>query len=267
MCSSTSTGDDGQSSTKDNEDSPVYYTANVEILCTLTPGKTEEWKMNTYRHIIQAYKKQKADYYQQLTGQQEKILSPNPKANREIEKHHLTGECKGLLRERVLEAMGNPQPGQVNVFQQQLNQAGYSRFFQDSLEWNEMTYQFYPGCQEIDNDLNQLLRIVDMRIAADNVFSTFLRAQSARVLLPVTPGLTRMFLYFLATGMIWPGTEECVPVTQEFLPIVNEWKAIPGESRDPGPDGEPWEISIPTTMRILQEGSHLPGIEAGDSVE
>lgn len=228
------------------ENSDHYYVANIEIDCDPSAEFINEWKYRTYINVYEGFKKQTEEYYQQVKSQKEYISSADGEKKRDIEKQQIKMKCINLLYE-VYESLVSKKS------EEQYNKPRYLQYFENSLEWNEMTYYFDP---DYGNPENNAIDYSDTR------FLNFLRAKSARILVPVNPGKDFGFLFYLWSGMLWPGRDCYVPAIQPYLPMVNELKEI----HEAGTGSEEicntgWEVAIPTSMTILQDNPELPLME------
>jgi len=122
-----------------------------------------------------------------------------------------------------------------------------------AFEWPETTYEFYPyywAAKKRWKDLAQAS-------ASDPVFEQFLRAGSASVVVPVRPGYERSVILFLKTGLIWAGRYLPLFTSQDMLDVYADVEL--GVQLDPPEQvGDSWEIRLPTSLAMLQEGDELP---------
>lgn len=87
---------------------------------------------------------------------------------------------------------------------------------------------------------------------------SFLRAGAARVVVPVRPGFEQAMALYLATGIIWNGSH--VPQIGDplYVSIIQELQEQQDAKPGGVPEGEPWEVRLPTTLVILQKDAMLP---------
>lgn len=239
-----------------------YYLANVEIECKRADTLFREWQLLVFQKIMQGYGKRKAEYYRQIEQQRNKILPPGPHSSRVVEKHQLKRGAFSLLWNIYLENVGRRNDEEKQVTGHIMDKPEYFQFFRNSLEWEEMTYYIHPAWDNAEND-DVFLNTEIGEILRDEYFEqadflNFLKASSARILLPVKPEFTFKFLYFLSSGFIWPGADNLVPATSLHVSLVNEIKAL-RECKDERKAMEnSWEVILPTPMVVLQTDSHLP---------
>ena len=238
------------------------YAINVEILCKLSPTGEEKWQLTTYNSIINAYNQQKADYDNQVASMEAgiSISGQNPIENRKTEQTELKKwaiELLTLQRFDGFNAMlratnGNPEMD----FNEALNEGTFVKFFEQAVEWHNMTYLFYPyfwGRKERWTTIKQLGD-------TDMVFAEFLKAGYARVVVPVHPKFTEAILHYLNTGEIWMGEELPVIDDELYLSVVEEIQEAQNNT-DGEPMGDPWETRIPTNLVMLTSviPNNLPG--------
>lgn len=114
-----------------------------------------------------------------------------------------------------------------------------------------MTYQFYPWLEET---------ALSYYSSTDALFTSFLQAGSARVLVPVKANQAMLVLYYLSSGMIWSGENALTPTIEDekYVSIVDELKLLSESEPECKSVSKAWKITIPTSMIILQDSSKLP---------
>ena len=239
---------------------PNTYFVTVEIRCKLADEKWQEWQITTYNAIIEAYRKQKAEYYDRAGVVPTEIASRNPLENRKIEKIELKEGCTNQLLEQHFELAGNSDGAAINhaASQWAVNQPRYIQFFEQAFEWDEMTYHFYSPLGKPENPEKLSVRDFARCSKLDSLFTSFLQAGSARVLLPVRPDFAAIVLYYLSSGTIWPGANTLAPTYEKYVSLVSELKTVAEVKHDSKYISKPWKITIPTSMSVLQESSKLP---------
>jgi hypothetical protein len=218
--------------------------------------------MAIYTSIINAYNQQKAEYDSQVSNMEMgiTIAGQNPIQNRITEQTELKKwgiEILTLQRFDDFKAMVRSIEGVPEInFKDAYNEGRFVKFFEQAIEWNNMTYLFYPyfwGRKErwsIIKNLND----------TDSVFTQFLQAGYARVVVPVHPKFTEAILHYLNTGEIWMG--EDLPAIDDdlYIHIVEEIKTAETSTEDE-PIGDSWETRIPTNMVMVTDEipKDLPG--------
>jgi hypothetical protein len=250
---------------KDAENTVNYYLANIEVKCKRTDNLFKEWQLLTFRKIMQGYKKQKAEYYQQIEHQRNKILPISPHLSRVVERQQLKKNAFSLFWDICLERVGINKVEEEQTSKRLMNKPKYFQFFRNSLEWEGMAYYIHPAWDDSENDdffmdigLEEILRT---EYFEQSDFLNFLKASSARILLPVKPEFTFKFLYFLSSGLVWTGNDDLVPATSLHELLVNEIKAMRECKAENKAEEAAWEVTLPTPMVVLQADSHLPKFE------
>jgi hypothetical protein len=139
-----------------------------------------------------------------------------------------------------------------------VNEPKYMQFFEQALEWNEITYHFYPKLAGEENQDKFALTVLNPYSGNDTLFTSFLQAGAARVLVPVKPDYAMLVLYYLSSGTIWTGANALTPTDEKYVSLVNDLKSLSQSDREYKHIGKPWEIKIPTSMMMLQDSSKLP---------
>jgi hypothetical protein len=94
--------------------------------------------------------------------------------------------------------------------------------------------------------------------SGDPLFAEFLKAGAARVVVPVRLQLEADVRYFLMTGQIWSGGGLPEISDTDYLPITEEIKARDNAPGDEKPQGDPWDVVLPTTLIKLRDDDSLP---------
>jgi hypothetical protein len=248
----------------------LAYTVSIEVTCVTTDRAEQEWQLNAYAAVVQAYLKRLGDYEDKLaakaiqsTGQPS---GGNPDENRAIERTELKKGCISLLTRQLenLDAIqddppagDNPNPIPQIDFQLPdatgvLAQGAYIRFFEQAFEWEQMMYFFYPyfwGREE--NWFNRAMLRDD-----DPLFAEFLKAGEARVVVPVRQWFEPAILHFLDTGEIWNGGDVPKIGSSLYVSIIQE---IEDSQKDPEMTLlDHWEVTVPTTLVKLRPDGSLP---------
>lgn len=141
-------------------------------------------------------------------------------------------------------------------FNEALNESKFVKFFEQSIEWHNMTYLFYPYFWSP----KQRWTITQQLSDTDSKFTDFLQAGYARVVVPVHPKFTEAILHYLNTGEIWAGEELPAIDDELYLSIIDEIQEAENNN-DGEAVGDPWETRIPTNMVMLSSviPDNLPG--------
>lgn len=236
------------------------YSVSMEVKCTFPDEKLDEWRIKVYQAILEGYHQQQAEYYAKAGVGQAEIKESNPPKNRQIEKHELKKACTRQMFQQHLKLAGASDDNSVNNQPSKfaVNEPKYMPFFEQALEWNEITYHFYPKLAGEENQDKFTLTALNPYSGNDTLFTSFLQAGAARVLVSVKPDYAMLVLYYLSSGTIWTGTNALTPTDEKYVSLVNDLKSLPQSDREYKHVGKPWEITIPTSMMMLQDSSKLP---------
>jgi len=235
---------------------------NIEIYCKLTPSGLEKWQIETYNAIINAYNKQKAEYDNAVAAMEDgnNIQGQNPITNRKVEKMELKKwgiEMLTLQRFCGFNAMKRASDQSPEMsFDEAKNEAPFVKFIEQAIDWNNMTYLYYPYFWSDKKRWNIIKNFNDN----DPAFADFLQAGYARVVVPVQTQFTEAVLYYLQSGQIWMGEDMPVIGDELYLSIIDEIKSRDGNQEET-PIGDPWETRIPTNFVMLTDiiPAELPG--------
>lgn len=234
------------------------FVLNIELETRLTSRRLEEWQLRTYQEILAAYDRQKERYFGLIGVTSDGTERRNPLWYRETERRELTRDVlRQLLQQagRLVGASGSGTGGDPSNFQ--LAEPARLQFLETCFEWGQMTYSFNVLTPE-PGRRGEVAWALQRFPGADSLFSAFLQAVSARILLPVRPGFDLTVLYSLASGMIWPCADVLTPAHSGSVPLINDLKNLALQPRSAAPPDESWEITVPTSMVLLQDGPDLP---------
>lgn len=261
------------------------FHVNLVAVCRIKPETIAKWQVKTYEAIMNAYENALADYNEQVAAAQIQagvnIQGRNPEVNRRLEKDELR---KGVLR-LLTNDFAQTRVGGVWRFDEQFDAMDQNgpfgfpdfdideatvegrmiQFFEQAFEWTNMTYRFYPYFWGRRERWNQTLPLSD----PDPMFVDFIRAGSARVIVPVQPSYDDTVLHYLATSQIWNGGTPPTLDSPLYRSLVAELRADAGIDLDavtacqPGGGSYPclvdeWELKLPTDLVYLQQDAALP---------
>ena len=240
------------------------FFVNVSAICIRTDGKYEQWQIQTFEKVMAAYKALQMEYEQKIAAQDVQggvaIHGQNPKINREIEKTELKKQCIKMLMDTyqfasfdAMKQKGENEAPDFDIFDA-LKEGKIIQFFEQAFEWENMTYLFYPYFWGRRDKWIDKINTYDN----DPLFTKFLQAGSARVVIPVPPAYSDAVMYFLETGHIWKGGEAPRLNDSLFISITEELRNQTDDLGEARPEGTPWEVVLPTTLVCLQKDSELP---------
>jgi hypothetical protein len=253
----TDGGGTGQEGSPASEEYPPFV-LNVEVGATLSSQRLEEWQLRTWREILAAYERQRERYYGSAGIAPDGTERRNPLWYREVERRELTRDAmRQLLQQarRLLGISGGTPDGAPTDFE--IAEPAYLQFLEKAFEWNEMTFSFNV-LTEVPGRRGETAWALQRYAGADSLFTAFLQAAFARLLLPVRPDFDLIVPYFLASGMIWPGENSLTPANPDSVPLINELKSLALLPSPPPKAGETWEVTVPTSMVLLQDSPDLP---------
>jgi len=238
------------------------FTLTVEVVCQRTFRATEKWQLDTHATLLQAYQQQRTAYEAKLEALRSRnapeISGRNPAMNREIERRELKRACISILTDQHFDLFDSIEVAPDGIPQPNVAESGvegpYIRFFEQAFEWQNATYVFYPYYWGRRSTWVERFAYDDV----DPLFAQFLRAGAARVVAPVRPGFELAVDHFLATGEIWQGGD-LPPVSSDlYVPIVEELAEQLGAPGSEVAQGDPWEVSVPTSLVLLRADGRTP---------
>lgn len=239
----------------------------VGIEAALLPSSFEQWQLDTFDQLQQAYLNWRTQYDAQEQKDQRdasarpEMLGDSPAQNKlriiEEIKRQVIEMMMGvpsfdgyvLLENRAdLESMG-PRPAFANL----AAATPIVQFLEQALEWNNMTYVTYPFYW---TERKRWPDLEELR-ANDADFAAFLRAGTARVIVPARPGFQYAVEFFATFGIPWSGGAAPAPGEANYISVAKEIRELTGRSED-GKPGDMWEVKQPTTLVWLDNDSTLP---------
>ncbi len=222
------------------------YEVLANVFCTLSVEKLQEWQLKTFASIMNAYNGLKSAFDQaiqeaRLQATDNAVSGTNPETNRVTEQTELKKGCISLLtgqRFELFDAVNrNVGPfGYPEIdFAEAKAEGAYIQRFEQSFEWNNMVYLFYPYFWGKKDFWVTVAQLTDQ----DPLFGQFLQAGAARVQVPVRLGFEGAILTYLATGELWAGEGTLVNADGGNpdplqLSIVDEIKAQTGNNNTEG---------------------------------
>jgi hypothetical protein len=235
---------------------------HVTIKFQRTEYLLDQWRAKVYQIIVETYMKLKSAYEEQVANavaaQGAVIMGKNPTINRQIEKEELKKNCIFLLRDGSLdnnfirESSGDQYP--EADCSKLARQGGEIQFFEQAFEWDQLTYLFYPYFWGRRANWVKAVNMDD----PDTLFTKFLQAGAARVLVPVRPSYERGVAHYLLTSELWGGGAAPAIDEEMYVSIVAELKAQAGVIDESMLTGEAWEVTVPTSLVMLQGNAQLP---------
>ncbi|TGV80304.1 hypothetical protein EN792_038910 [Mesorhizobium sp. M00.F.Ca.ET.149.01.1.1] len=245
------------------------WTVGLTLVLHRTSEAYGKWQLATYHAIIDAYNLAKDDYDKKIAAARSKsreVVMRSDVEYRNTEQHELKRGALELLTNQHFGSMGAISlsgSGEPTLDAAKAIAEGPTvKFFEQAFEWQNMVYTFYPYFWGRHDTWEDRLSVAD----ADPVFSRFLSAGYARVVIPVRRYFENNIKYYLEHGEIWEGEDCPVPGDPDYIAIVDEIKDIEAagspDLQDGIPDGDPWQLSLPTPLVCLDDPSvQLPSWE------
>ena len=244
------------------------YSVNLATVAMRTDDYLHRWQITTFGKLRGAYEDRQREYDQkveQLTAAaQAKAERENqlpfgapPAANLQVIKAELKKHCIALVTQQWYDAFDATKDGQPPTFDfaEAAAEGAYIRFFEQAFEWEQLQFVFYPyfwarKSTWVDRFVRQDL---------DPQFLEFLRAGSARVVVPVRPGFETAITHFLETGKIWAGEDAPPPINSPlYVSIIDEIKERTAAPQNEIAVGDPWDTRVPTALVLVRSKGDLP---------
>ncbi len=226
----------------------------VRMECELEPGALERWQVSGFRAIQAGYGRQRERFFDAAgVGAPGRALA-SPSGYRQIEQRELS-------RDVVAQLLGRVRSRLASAADLAVAEPRYLQTFERAFEWPAMTYTFDLLASAAGRPAEARWAIGRHR-GADELFSAFLEARAARVLLPVRPELELVIPWLLDCGEIWPGDPELTPAHATSVALVNDLKSRAADAEPPRTEGDAWRVTVPTTMLYLEHDSELPWVAA-----
>lgn len=240
------------------------YFVNAIAWCRRTPELYAAWQMSMYRKIVAAHDEQVRAWEEKVnaaSAQQTAVViqGRNPRANEEIVRGELKRQCTEMLMDTwqygSYDATKDTFYGPTMDIEDAANEGKQIQFFEQAFEWENLTYLFYPYFWGRRGAWQERMLVDD----PDPQFAAFLRAGAARVVVPARTAYNDAVMHFLETdGVIWNGGETPRLDDPLFVSLADELRGQTDDLQNATPEGDPWEVVLPTTLVWLQGDSTLP---------
>ncbi|MFJ6895149.1 hypothetical protein [Streptomyces hokutonensis] len=243
------------------------FALTAEIISQLS-DREERWQYEAYAAILAAHTAWENDWRsavaQAETQRGVAISGRNPQENAEI--------IHTELKRSVIAMLGAPAPADLDAVTPgsavltgtpprptppsvNLERAGQAArlvaFYEQAFEWQNTSYVLYPYFWTGRRDWPEALA----REEPDPLFTQFLRAGSARVVLPVRPGFESVVASRLHLQLPSPAVPASAPQPSDgpYLDIAEEIRAAQDITAGGVPSGTPWPVVLPTTLVALDD--------------
>ncbi len=241
------------------------FRVHLTMQCARLPETLLKWQQTAFETISAAYWAMKRQHQNEMANADSGRLSiggDSTARNQEV----IRDEVKRCVIEMLL---GNQFDGRPAVNQEdehdrpRLNLDTASlvtpqiSFLEQAFEWENLSYVFYPYYWA---DSQKWKDLADIE-STDADFDRFLRAGSARVVVPARPNFENQVMAFVDFGVIWGGGPVPTVADPEYLSIAEEIRSLQQPPRD-GEKGESWETTLPTTLIWLDDHPTLPKVNS-----
>lgn len=256
----------------DNERATIPFALNsfrhadiavaVEVKLQRTDTAIAKWCQDTHAKLTTAYRARLAEYEEKLAEIKAEagiaIRGSNPAANLELMNTEIRKACISILTDQHYDLFGAIETGANGLPQLDLAEVAaegpYVRFFEQAFEWEHMTWLTYPYFWGRKSEWTDRLAFED----SDPLFTQFLKAGYCRAVVPVRPGFEGAVDHFMTFGEPWMGGPLPPISSPMYLPIADELAERLDRPGDEIPEGDPWEVRIPTNLVRLRDDGSLP---------
>jgi hypothetical protein len=237
--------------------------ASALISCTLSKEEFAGWQQTVYDVLLGAHQRAADAYHDEqarraLRGQTA-LRERSPARHTELIRDEIRRLVLAWLTVaspfpgRPAVQTAGPNPGEDTDIDAALEVAGEVQFLEQAFEWQNLVYVCYPYYWARPSEWDAL-RTLD---TGDPDLGRFLRAGSARVILPARPGFQEAVEHWLLFRQPWNGGPPPVPGDKLHVSVAQEIRdqLLPPDGGDPG---ESWEARLPTSFRWLDSESDLP---------
>jgi hypothetical protein len=246
------------------------FTAAVTVVCERTEQAYRKWQIEQYEAVCTQWEQWSADFesaVREAKSAADLKNTPSTSTNTALSGRVISDE----LRRQFLEMLRVPYLGStVGMKPADLSDPTQPRppeldppraavegrvieFVEQAFEWPQMAYHFYPYYWKRRATWPSSMVLQD----ADPVFTDFLRAGSARVVVPVRPGFELAVCHHLGVKPIIPWRAGTPPIVdaEPYISIAEEIKSSQTSLEKPVRIDAPWPVKLPTTLVILSDAA------------
>lgn len=236
--------------------------AVVEVNCKRTDRAMTNWQHDTHAKLDTAYRTRLAEYEEKLAALKAEagieIEGQSPRANQQLISDELKKACITILTEQhydLFDAIDTGKNGlpQIDLYENKA-EGPYVRFFEQAFEWEHLTWVGYPYYWGRKSEWPNRIAYED----TDPQFNEFLKAGYCRVSVPVRESFEGAVDHFMTFGDVWEGGPLPKITSPLFLPIADELAEQLDRPGKETPQGEPWEVRLPTSLVHLRQDDDLP---------
>lgn len=233
-------------------------TAAVEVGCVPTDEAMRNWQQQVFDALLSSYTTWERSYQAERTRMNlgsASVIERSPARNAELIHEELKRQVIAWLldespfggRPAVLAGGADADLAEARRVADEI------QFLEQAFEWTNLSYVPYPYYWTARTSWKDLADLETV----DPDLGRFLRAGSARVVLPARPDLTEAVAYWLLFRQPWLGGPPPVPGEQGYLSVATEIRDLTQPPPD-GVPGESWDVRVPTTLRWLDPNPDLP---------
>lgn len=249
------------------------YVATVTLVSERTEAAYKAWQLEQYEAVVTAWESWKQEFDTAVRVAQSAAAnnaSYPASTNTALANTQITSELRRLFLQ-MLEVPGIGIGGAVS-------QADFSdpaapvppalnttiaaaigrqiQFVEQAFEWPQMTYRLYPYYWKPQTTWTQAISLND----ANPAFGDFLRAGSARLVVPVRPGFEIAVCSHLGIKppLPWGAGRPPILDADPYISIAEEIKSSQTSLTTPVLIDTPWIVRLPTTLVKLKDDSVLP---------
>ena len=252
--------------------SPIYV-ATVTLVSERTEAAYKAWQLEQYEALVTAWEAWKQEFETAVRAAQNAAASNAAypaSTNSALADSQISTEMRRLFLQ-MLQVPGIGVGGAVSQpdlsdptapVPPQLNPtlaAAIGRqiqFVEQAFEWPQLTYRLYPYYWKPQTAWPAAMSINDPNPA----FGDFLRAGSARMVVPVRPGFEIAVCSHLGINppLPWGAGKPPIIDADPYISIAEEIKSAQTDLTIPQRVDTPWIVRLPTTLVKLKEDSELP---------
>ncbi|NHZ95229.1 hypothetical protein [Massilia sp. CCM 8734] len=236
------------------------FTVNFYLVWARTKVAVEKWQMECHQIIMDQYESDLKQHRALLAARTEEngpYAALSEEQMRTIERT----ELKRAVLEIVRSGSGQAAPASPIVTgsapaiaPERLEQAAREvRFFEYAFEWDQVTYSFFPYFW---SEGAQQWAAARFEQQGDSVFTAFLNAGFASVILPVRRGYEDAAALYLQTGIV--ADIAVVPADRVLADLNREVQLLNATTPMEGAaEGAAWTYRVPTMLTVLDDGTDI----------
>lgn len=236
------------------------FVVQVKVRCKRKGALYDQWQMQCYTRLMAAYRALKDEYDEHRIAHEEeteRVVDLNPRFRKKVMERELKRICISMLADQLglqltADHYGAAPDGElppINFGPSLDRHAELVRFLEQAVNWNLMSYIFYPYFYAKED--SWALKI-SLEATRDRLFSAFLSSGMGRVMVPIRPGFEAAFSYFLETGQPWFGDGFVMDSEDDlYLSLADEMST--GNEEVVIEDS--WQTKLPTNHTIIQDAA------------